>query len=115
MSLKFISTTLVLFLTASLGQTQSLSSSSSILNAKTNYTASLTSNVAELVKGNGNVTLEFFSGAKSAGFFSAALSSLKEKRPRLSNAEYTVDRSQYTLGLVWYKNEIDQKKNCESF
>ncbi len=78
---------------------------------KPTYSAAVTSNIAELVKGNGNAMLEFFSGPKTAGFFSASLSSAKEKRPKLSNAELTVDRSQYTLGLVWYKNEIEQKKN----
>jgi len=110
MKLKFFSI-ITIIAAASLSQAQPLSDNSSALNTKPPYSASLTSNIAELVKGNGNVTVEFFSGTKGAGFFSASLSSTKEKRPRLSNAELTVDRSQYTLGFVWYKNEIDQKKN----
>lgn len=95
----------------SLAQAQLDSNPSIAASQKPIYSGAFNSNVAELVKGNGNVMLEFFSNPKRAGFFSAALSSTKEKRPQLSNAELTVDRSQYTLGLIWYKNEIEQKKN----
>ncbi len=75
------------------------------------YSAAMTSNIAELVKGNGNVTIEFFSTPKRSGFFSASFASAKEKRPKLSNAELTVDRTSYSLGMAWYKNDISAKTN----
>ena len=113
--MKFISKTFVLF-TVSLLASYGFASpqrglSSTTAAEKPYYSAALTSNVAELVKGNGNVMIEFFSGEKMSGFFGASFSSEKERRPKLANAEFVVDRSAFTLGISWYKNEIQSKTN----
>lgn len=87
------------------------SNGSSYSSDKPYYSAAMTSNIAELVKGNGNVLIEFFSSSKFSGFFGASFSSAKERREKLGNVEYTVDRTAYSLGVSFYKNDISSKHN----